>query len=80
MSILAIRNKDKRKQFKEDGGGGGVEQAYFREAVIDNFLVSVNRDGSALREPWTAKFLYTVHVHWRWIKEIKSLIWPNVLN
>ena len=45
MSILAIRNKDKRKQFKEDGGGGGgVEQAYFREAVIDNFLVSVNRD------------------------------------
>ena len=37
-------------------------------------------DWSALHETWTAKILYTVHVHWRWIEESKSLIWPNNLN
>ena len=59
-------------------GGGGGRQTYFREAVV---VVSVIYcDWSALHETWTAKILYTVHVHWRWIEESKSLIWPNNLN
>ena len=32
---------------------------------------SVNSDWNTLRETWTAKILYTVHIsHWRWILKI----------
>ena len=56
------------------------------------FLVSVNPDvlkncsvncdwNARVLETWTAKIiLCTVHIDWRWIEEINSLIWPNNLN
>ena len=63
------------------GGGGGVEGNLFFGSGGWPFVVSVIYcDWSALHETWTAKILYTVHVHWRWIEESKSLIWPNNLN
>ena len=41
---------------------------------------SLSHDWSALHETWMAKILDCVHIHWRSIKENRSLIWPNNLN
>ena len=46
------------------GEGGGGRQTYFREVVVDHFVVSVIYcDWSALHETWTAKILYTVQLY-----------------